>query len=154
MTPTPGPVISPNTTPVPIPAGPGVYHVEANGNYYTGSAENMRARILDPEHPARALFDEPSRNLTTWDVDISGANPAATRAGSLRAAINQALRGPEQMIADDNGCNGKGAKDRWLAQQGACCCPQSRSGVPDGSQARCRSAEKALGGGIRCMIST
>ncbi len=86
-----------------LPDRPGIYHVEAEGRYYTGSAINVRSRVMDPNHPARELFDAGDAKITIWDVDLGHANPALTTRGTMGAAYNHSLRGAEQTIMDEVG---------------------------------------------------
>ncbi|MEZ5327247.1 MAG: polymorphic toxin-type HINT domain-containing protein [Verrucomicrobiales bacterium] len=85
------------------PETPGVYHVEARGEHYTGSGVNLRERMTDPEHPARDLFDDPNAKISIFDVDISKADASKTRKKTQRAADGQALRSAEQDVMDMKG---------------------------------------------------
>ncbi|HHH26832.1 MAG TPA: RHS repeat protein, partial [Polyangiaceae bacterium] len=57
-----------------IPEGPGIYHVEANGEVYTGSAVDLRRRMTAADHPARSLFDDPNAKITIREVDLGDAS--------------------------------------------------------------------------------
>jgi hypothetical protein len=74
-----------------LPEEPGVYHVEAKGEYYTGSGVDVRARMSSAKHPAADLIRDPNAKITVYPADISGA--PATRAG-----VNRSPRVVEQDV--------------------------------------------------------
>ncbi len=76
-----------------VPTTPGIYHIELDGEYYTGSGVNIRDRISDANHPAKDLLNNPDVTITTYPVDLGSA------AGDTRMT-NHVLRGYEQGIMD------------------------------------------------------
>ncbi|MCA9620779.1 MAG: RHS repeat-associated core domain-containing protein [Myxococcales bacterium] len=83
------------------PTTPGVYHAVGPKGVYTGSGENLRERLTDPNHDARALLDDPATSVTVWEADISSADKDQTRTCTRRAANAQALRAVEQDKMDE-----------------------------------------------------
>jgi hypothetical protein len=78
-----------------LPSTPGVYHIELNGEVYTGSAANVAERLENPTHPAAALLDDPARRVKVWGVDLGMA--------STESEVNHVLRYFEQTIMDLHG---------------------------------------------------
>ena len=76
-----------------LPEGPGIYHIELNGQIYTGSGVNVRGRLSQSDHPAAALLNDPNVRVTVHPVDLG------TAAGDNRMT-NHVLRGFEQGVMD------------------------------------------------------
>jgi hypothetical protein len=93
-----------------MPDKPGVYHVEARGEYYTGSGVDVRDRVSNVRHPAADLFRDPEATIEFYPADISAA--PATRKGT-----NRALRVVEQDVMDAKGNVPKqdGSRNRGVA---------------------------------------
>lgn len=51
-----------------IPEEPGVYHIEAAGEKYTGSGVDVRARLKSAEHPAADLLENPEAQITVYPL--------------------------------------------------------------------------------------
>jgi RHS repeat-associated protein len=85
------------------PETPGVYHLEliVNGEkfMYTGQAVDIRARLSKPNHPARALLEDPNTTVTVKEVTF----PADLDTSNQRD-VRRTLGVVEQntMIAKDN----------------------------------------------------
>jgi hypothetical protein len=67
-----------------LPEGPGIYHVEADGRMYTGSAFDVSVRLNDPTHPAGPLLMSPNRRVSVWSVDVGTASTTAEKQHVLR----------------------------------------------------------------------
>lgn len=81
-----------------LPEGPGIYHIELNGQIYTGSGVNVRSRLSASDHPAAALLNDPNVRVTVYPVTLGQAdgNPRMT---------NHILRGYEQGVMDHPSIN-------------------------------------------------
>ncbi|MCW7536941.1 DUF6531 domain-containing protein [Aquabacterium sp. A7-Y] len=81
-----------------LPQGPGVYHIELNGQFYTGSADNVRVRLSQGDHPAAALLNDPNVRVTVHPVNLGSAS-------GNRRMTNHVLRGYEQGVMDNPAIN-------------------------------------------------
>jgi RHS repeat-associated protein len=68
-----------------IPDGPGIYHIELNGQHYTGSGVDVRQRLLNNTHPASGLMDNPNVNITVRPVDLGTAGTPRQQSHVLRS---------------------------------------------------------------------
>ena len=99
-----------------LPEGPGIYTIKGKYGNYTGSAANLRARLLEDtqlgnhKSASRAL-DDPKATITIREVDLGSVDDAATRtqvrrdagvSGRLtkKRATNHVLRGHEQEVME------------------------------------------------------
>jgi RHS repeat-associated protein len=78
-----------------IPDGPGIYHIEAGGQHYTGSGVDVRQRLLNNTHPASGLMDDANVSITVRPVDLGTASTPRQQSHVLRSF--------EQATMDDLG---------------------------------------------------
>ena len=118
------------------PESAGIYHIELNGQIYTGSGVNVRARLSSSDHPAAKLLADPNVKVTVipsearfgrWRPADERARVARFRAGrdglkqntprqtgppqslnDIRAAKPERVGEYKQDAADNNASRGRG----------------------------------------------
>ncbi len=75
-----------------FPNKPGVYHIEAGGEYYTGSSTNIRKRLKDKRHKnAQKLLKRRDVKVTIIEVDISHLKTRKAKGGALRVIEQETM---------------------------------------------------------------
>jgi RHS repeat-associated protein len=91
-----------------MPSGPGVYHIESNGEVYTGSALDLKDRLCGSKpHPtAEPMLNDPNAKITIHTVDPGKGKTTRTRGRGVKVIEAQTMRANGNVpisVANQNG---------------------------------------------------